>query len=124
MGDNRVETLKINGDVAVNFVNSFFFPTKEEIAERIELRKERDQHININRIDRGFEAEIDDLDLSFLEDNEIEEEQITISVSMTFRPHFESFFRPDSNLKREASFQQVVSVYANCNVNELDKYAA
>lgn len=42
MEDNRIGTLILSGDTAINFVNSFFFPTKEDIAQRIEMKEERD----------------------------------------------------------------------------------
>ena len=66
MGDNRIGTLILSRDTAINFVNSFFFPTKEDIAQRIEMREERDRHISNSRTKDGFEVEIDNFDLSFI----------------------------------------------------------
>lgn len=58
---NRIKTLHLNGEDAINLAHTLFSPTKEEIAERKRLREERDKQIKIRRTKTGFNAEIEGL---------------------------------------------------------------
>jgi hypothetical protein len=60
-----VSTLHLNGKDAYYFVSSLFEPSPE-MLEKIVSSAESLNSITINKVENGFEAEIDDLDLSFL----------------------------------------------------------
>ena len=65
--NNKVSTLQLNGEDAYNFAHSLFRPSKETI-ERIKNSHIAIDNIVISRSDNGFEAEIEELDLSFLDE--------------------------------------------------------
>ena len=74
MGSQLIGTLKLMGDDSVYFFNSLFRPTDEEIRHHDELIKKIDNDIKIIETHDGFTAEIEDLDLSFMNsyDNSVE----------------------------------------------------
>ena len=58
--------LKLSRQDSVDFANNYFRPSKEYI-EHVKSNLERiNSNIQINPIEDGYEAEIRDLDLSFL----------------------------------------------------------
>lgn len=66
-GVMTLKPLKLTGDDATNLIKSLFFPTKEEITSRQKITNNINQHINIIETEKGFDAEIDNFDLDFLE---------------------------------------------------------
>lgn len=78
--NNKVNTLQLYGEDAYNFACSLFRPSKEAM-ERIKSSADAVNNIVINRLDNGFEAEIEDLDLSFL-DEILNENNITVETVM------------------------------------------
>lgn len=60
-----VSTLHLKGEDACYFVSSLFEPSSE-MLEKIASSVERLNSITVNKVENGFEAEVDDLDLSFL----------------------------------------------------------
>lgn len=63
-----IRTIRLSGEDAISFANSLFRPTREEIEHHNELIRRIDEKIKIERCLHGFEAEIADLDLSFLDE--------------------------------------------------------
>lgn len=91
MREDRVGRLRLEGEDATYFINSFFYPSAEDIAAH-EARIDRiNRSISVSRNDSGFEAEIDELDLSFLDD-ELEEEQLEIIVKVTVQVTEDLFY--------------------------------
>lgn len=92
MENSRIGTLQLSGTDALNFVHSFFFPSADEIREHENLRERRNENISTLETENGFVASVEDLDLSFLDD-EIESEkiekneqmQVMITVSVDMR---------------------------------------
>jgi hypothetical protein len=68
MQTERIGTLHLAGDDAVSFAHSFFFPSSETIKEQKERRAKRDGKIHLKESGDGFSAEVDDLDLTCLEE--------------------------------------------------------
>ena len=60
-----VSTLHLKGEDACYFVSSLFEPSLE-MLEKIASSVESLNSITVNKVENGFEAEVDDLDLSFL----------------------------------------------------------
>lgn len=67
MEATRVGTLHLSGQNAVSFFHSFFHPTEEECRQFNEIRDSIDHEVSIRVTEFGFEAEIEGLDLSFLD---------------------------------------------------------
>lgn len=73
MSRERIGNLRLKGEDAKYFINSFFYPTEFEIAEQNERRNSLNKEIDFTKTQNGYEAEIEDLDLSFLH-QEVQEE--------------------------------------------------
>ena len=69
MREDRIGTLRLEGEDVTNFVNSFFNPSEEEIADHASRMGRINNSISVRKNNLGFEAEIDGLDLSFLDDD-------------------------------------------------------
>ena len=68
--NGRVEnTIRLSGVDAVEFANSLFRPSVEEIENRRTILNRINESIDISRTIDGFEADIVDFDLSFLNNN-------------------------------------------------------
>jgi hypothetical protein len=60
MENNLVGTIRLSGDDSINFINTLYRPQHNEVLDEI------NSTVTIKRTDEGFEANIIDLDLSFL----------------------------------------------------------
>ena len=81
MTEERIGTLVLSGLDAETFVNSLYRPTHEEIENHNRILDEINNSIIITEEQQGFTAEIDDLDLSFLDDKK--EESIIMQVTLS-----------------------------------------
>ena len=86
MSNQIVETIHLSGADAVEFANSLFRPTREIIADNRQKWNEIDKNVAIKRKNNGFEVEIADLDLSFL-DNIPDQEQLNIEITLRIKSH-------------------------------------
>ena len=87
MQGNRVGAIHLSGEDANTFVRSLFMPTTEEIATRNQYINEVNESILIADIDHGFEANIDDLDLSFLDSNYMSVKlEIQVQINSKVKP--------------------------------------
>ena len=84
MREDRIGTLRLEGEDVTNFVNSFFNPSEEEIADHASRMGRINNSISVRKNNLGFEAEIDGLVLSFLDD-ETKEESLEVMVRVTVR---------------------------------------
>lgn len=91
MREDRIGTLRLEGEDVANFVNSFFNPSEEEIADHASRMSRINNSISLRKNNLGFEAEIDGLDLSFLE-NETKEESLEVMVTVTVRATHDLFY--------------------------------
>lgn len=67
MNNQAVEKIILSGEDSIKFANSLFRPSSASIKKNRDIFGSIDQNIVIRKIDDGFEAEIGDLDLSFLD---------------------------------------------------------
>lgn len=78
MDNKLIGTIKLSSEDSINFVNSLFRPSQEVIENHNKILDKIDSEIVIRRFSDGFEADIQDLDLSFLQD--IETNNICVST--------------------------------------------
>lgn len=67
MNSQIVGTIVLSGNDAIDLINSLFRPTQEQIKNNKKRLEYINENIKIINNTKGFESEIDDLDLSFLE---------------------------------------------------------
>ncbi len=91
-----VNNLRLNGEESIYFVNSIFRPSREEKSRIIERLSLINNTISINKTKRGFEATIDGLDLSFLDELNNEEDFMQIDVKFEIN-EMESIFINESD---------------------------
>lgn len=69
MSNERLGTLHLRGNASVDFFNELFRPTDCAVADSEIIDERTNSGISIREVADGYVATIDDLDLSFLEDN-------------------------------------------------------
>ena len=84
MSNRRVGTIRLSGADAVDFANALYNPSQEDIDNAKRLIDSINKNISITRFENGFEAEIADLDLSFLNET-IEEKTLKLDVTLEVR---------------------------------------
>ena len=67
MSKNEINTIKLTGQDSVDFANAIYRPTKEQAEESRSRMRRINEMISIERTEGGFRANIQDLDLGFLE---------------------------------------------------------
>lgn len=97
MGIQAIRTIRLSGEEAENFVNSLFRPTREEISSRNNHIKRIDENVNIKRTSDGFEAEIEDLDLSFLMGT-LNEAKINVEVTFEYKTSVAIYYNSKNSL--------------------------
>lgn len=68
MENKLIGAIKLSGIDSLNFVNALFRPSIDEIKEHINYINDIDNNIVIRKNKNGFEAEIENLDMSFMDD--------------------------------------------------------
>ena len=68
MDSGRIEPICLKGMDAVNFIRTLYFPSEKERFEYEKRREDLNNSISIRYYENGFEAEVKDLDLSFLQE--------------------------------------------------------
>lgn len=81
MENRLVGAIKLSGRDSLNFVNALFRPSIDEIKEHINYINDIDNNIVIRKNKNGFEAEIENLDMSFM-DNDIIDNTINIDSEL------------------------------------------
>ena len=85
------------------------------------MRKEKkrlDEKISIKRIENGFEAEIKDLDLSFL-DEDIQNEKMTVTLTLSINLQKKVFYNGDETKGDYILvFSPVHSMFNSCETND------
>lgn len=113
-----VDTMVLQGEDAINFANSLFRPTQEEIASHNEFLNRIDSNVKIKKTEGGFEAEIADLDLSFLNHEPL---GININLEVSFAIKVSDvFYSNDANEISEATI--VVGDNNKYNKSQENKY--
>ena len=70
MRESCFDTIVLRGEDSVRFLNSLIRPTENEIIENKQYFDKIERNIQVKKTRNGFESEIDDLDLSFLSNQE------------------------------------------------------
>lgn len=105
MNCERVGDIVLHGNDAIRFAYMLYHPTEEELLYNRSVLERIDNNITITERDNGYDAEIKDLDLNFLE----EKPQCSldnIEVTWTINIQKEEFFY--SNSSNENQVQMVV----------------
>ena len=105
MNGERVGDIVLHGNDAIRFAYMLYNPTEEELLYNRSVLERIDNNITITERDNGYDAEIKDLDLNFLE----EKQQCSldnIEVTWTINIQKEEFFY--SNSSNENQVQMVV----------------
>ena len=118
------DMIKISGQDAVEFANSYYRPTKEEIKHFQRYMNDIDERIKIkgNTIG-GFEATIEDLDLSFLDEMLIKN---NIRVEIPYNVKKQETLYIDNNRSTTEMFIETVETenYSKTENNDVQYFAA
>ncbi|MCI6499328.1 MAG: hypothetical protein MSA21_10660 [Lachnospiraceae bacterium] len=122
--DNQViRTIRLSGEDAIFFANSLFRPTREEIEHYNELIRRIDENIKIERCSDGFEAEIADLDLSFLDEIQ-SEKKMNVEVRFELKTMAETFYNSESHTLNETVVVEKNNNYSSSGNNDMLIWAA
>lgn len=91
----RIGTLYLNKQDSEDFVRAYLCPTHEEIEENRKRLEDMKDFVITDTID-GFKTEIEDIDISFMDEEEEKELAITIKVEVKVR---DNKFYTDKNDK-------------------------
>ena len=121
--NNKVSTLQLNGEDAYNFAHSLLRPSKETI-ERIKNSHIAIDNIVISRSDNGFEAEIEELDLSFL-DEVPNKKDVTLETLMFINISgvVNKFYVSDSNINIANSVKYISTIDNESTTCDENKYS-
>ena len=121
--NNKVSTLQLNGEDAYNFAHSLFRPSKETI-ERIKNSHIAIDNIVISRSDNGCEAEIEELDLSFL-DEVPNKKDVTLETLMFINISgvVNKFYVSDSNINIANSVKYISTIDNESTTCDENKYS-
>lgn len=101
MEQQRIGNIKLRGNDAIRFANMFYRPTKEELLFNKIILEQIDKKIKINDIDNGYEAEIEGLDLSFLEGKK-KQHSLKIKSTFTLKAPKENIFYANNDTGKNA----------------------
>lgn len=107
-----VGKISLSGNDAVALANSLFKPTHELIEKNRQIWSDIDENVKIKRTNDGFEADIDYLDLSFL-NGVPDEKKLNIEITLHIKPH-----EPVYNNSKKENLQTTVAEKNN------NKYSA
>ena len=81
MDNQAVETIRLSGEEAISFAHSLFRPTQAEINHNNSILERINENVSITRNLHDFEADISDLDLSFLDESS---KEVQMDVETTY----------------------------------------
>lgn len=121
MEQQKIGNIKLCGSDAIRFANMFYRPTKEELLYNKTILEQIDKKIKINEIDNGYEAEIEDLDLSFLEEKKT---QHSLNIKSTFilKNSKENIFYANNDTKKQVQMivkTKKTSIYENTSSDRM-----
>ena len=126
MNRQIVEDIILCGDEAIRFANILYRPTREELFYNKSIMEQIDHNITIMEKENGYDAEIEDLDLDFLEETS-KNNLDGIEITWTLNIQKEEFFYSSSN--NEVQVQMIVethktSAYENMTSDRISLLAA
>lgn len=125
MENYRVGTMKICGDDAVRLKKLLFNPTEEFIKQHSDYMEKLNDSITIKKHDNGFEAEVKDLDLSFLNEDSAEcEEQLQITIKVSVKATKQFFTSQQSAIKQAKIEISTDRKFSAVETNNIQNWAA
>ncbi len=126
MNRQIVEDIILCGEEANRFANILYRPTMEELFYNKSIMEQIDHNITIMEKENGYDAEIEDLDLGFLEETS-KNSLDGIEITWTLNIQKEEFFYSSSN--NEVQAQMIVethktSAYENMTSDRISLLAA
>ncbi len=126
MNRQIVEDIILCEDEAIRFANILYRPTREELFYNKSIMEQIDHNITIMEKENGYDAEIEDLDLGFLEETS-KNSLAGIEITWTLNIQKEEFFYSSSN--NEVQAQMIVethktSAYENMASDRISLLAA
>lgn len=120
-----VRTIVLSGNDSINFANSIFRPTHEEIIAAKEKMDFLDESIELIDYENGFVANIPTLDLSFLDVSTDESRRISIDITVNVKTDLEMFFNTNDNSQGNRTVKiQISKDYCDSADNDLIMIAA
>ncbi len=120
-----VRTIVLSGNDSINFANSIFRPTHEEIIAVKEKMDFLDESIELIDNENGFIANIPTLDLSFLDESTDESRRISIDITVNVKTDLEMFFNTNDNSNGNRTVKiQISKDYCDSTDNDLIMIAA
>lgn len=96
MNNRVVESIMLFGDDSIRFANSLINPSKESVNTHLNIMNLINQNIELCVDNNGFDVEINDLDLSFINDP-IEQCNIDFEVEFEIEEPLNIFCNNDNN---------------------------
>ena len=87
MNGERVGDIVLHGNDAIRFAYMLYHPTEEELLYNRSVLERIDNNITITERDNGYDAEIKDLDLNFLEEKRSEERRVGKECRSRWSPY-------------------------------------
>lgn len=116
MNDRMDKTIRLSGKDAIDFANSLFRPSIDEIEDRRRVLESINESITISRTVDGYEAEVADLDLSFLNNNRIVGD---FSMNTSFKVARNSEFHSSENTDDSSVvYVKIINQYLGADGNE------
>lgn len=121
MGRYSIEPIRLSGMEAINFANSLFRPTNEDLEKNKRVINKINEKIKVQEYAYGFKVEITDLDLSFL--NDIPRE---INVEVMFKIEKPGLVECNENIEKSYTTITVEKSHNYCKTenNSFLSYAA
>ena len=126
MKQQIVEDIILCGDDATRFADMLYRPTREELLHNKSIMEQIDHNITITEKDNGYDAEIENLDLSFLEEKP-QNSLDAIEITWTLNVQKEELFYSSSNNEIQAQMiveTQKTSAYENITSDRMSVLAA
>lgn len=102
LGNQTIGTIRLSGKDAIEFANSLFRPTPEEIKDHNRYIECINENVEIRRSAGELEATIADLDLSFLDDRPVQVEW-NIDVTVEVKKKSVRFYSNQESVKSKVT---------------------
>lgn len=126
MNRERVGSIELHGDDAIRFAYMLYRPTEAELLYNKSILERIDNNVTITETDNGYDAEIKDLDLSFLEEK-LQCSLDNIEITWTVNIQKEEFFYSNNSTENQPQMvvdTQNMSVYENTTSDRMILVAA
>lgn len=123
MTNQVIGTIKLSGQDARIFAMSLYRPSREEVLRRNQYLDEINESIIISRKDDGFQADIADLDLSFL-DKQVENSSINIKATLKISEDSNAYTNDNMVSHETGVVTRTASEYSRSSANKYFVWAA